>query len=166
MKKIYLIFAFLGVVLSLSSCFKTPERIYTGPLVVEFKNHRAGFTTANNTAILNVSNTVTARTVRQAIGTDTIYVQLVGPQSAQAVEVSYQVVGTSTAVENTHYRFPTTRGTLTIPANSSVGYLLIQTLPAITSATEIRSVVFTLLNGSNNVGVSENYKTFTFNIRQ
>lgn len=166
MKKIFLIFSFLGIIISLSSCFKTPERIYTGPMVVEFKNHRAGFTAANNTAILNVSNTPIARTVRQAIGTDTIYVQLVGAQMPQPVEVSYQVAGTSTAVENTHYRFPTTRGTLTIPANSSVGYLIVQTLPAITSPAEVRSIVFTLLNGSNDVGVSENYKTFTLNIRQ
>ncbi len=153
-------------VLFLTSCFKTPDRTYIGAAVVEFKNHRAGFSAALNTSILNVTNGVANRSVRQTIGNDTVFVQLVGAQLNQAIDVNYQVDATSTAIENTHYRFPASKGVVTIPANSSVGYLLIQTLPGITSATETRAIVFTLLGASNEIKPSENYKIFTYTIRQ
>lgn len=166
MKKRHLyILALLFCVVSLTSCFKTPDRTYTGASVVEFKNHRAGFSAALNASILNTANGVASRSVRQTIGNDTIFIQLVGPQLAQSIDVNYQVEATSTAVENTHYRFPATKGVVTIPANSSVGYLILQTLPGITAATETRTVVLTLLGASSEIKPSENYKAFTYTIR-
>lgn len=164
-KHICLFFCVLSFT-ALTSCFKTPERNFSGALI-EFKNHRAGFSAALNTSLLNVSNGIATRSVRQSIGSDTIYVQLVGAQLPQGLDVNYQVEATSTAVENTHYRFPASKGVVTIPANSSVGYLIIQTLPnSITAPTEVRTITFTLLGATGDIKASENYKTFTYSIRQ
>ncbi|WP_266367582.1 hypothetical protein [Tellurirhabdus rosea] len=155
----------LGVMaLSLTSCFENPSNLYEGPALVEFKNPRAGFATqpTNNTA-----NAIRTRTIRQAIGRDSIAVQLVGPQRGVATEIPYTVAETSTAREGVNFNFVGTKGTVTIPANSSVGYLILQVLPAIPAtapATQTVSLALTL-TGTEEIKPSENYKTFTFTIR-
>lgn len=152
------------MVLSLNACFENPSWEYEGPAVVEFKNPRAGFATqpANN-----VSNTVRARTIRQAISRDSILVQLVGAQRATPTEVAYTIGSTSTAVEGTHYNVIGTKGRVTIPANSSSAYIVFQFLPGIPAAapaTQTVSLALTL-TGEGAIQPSENYKTFTYTIR-
>ena len=153
-----------GLILSLSSCFDNPSLIYEGPTVVEFRNPRAGFATqpANN-----VSNGIRARTVRQAIGRDSILVQLVGPQRATPTSIGYIVAATSTAVEGTNYTIPATKGTVTIPANSSSAYVVVQFLPGIPTtvpATQTVNLAMTL-TGTEGTLPNENYKTFTYTVR-
>ncbi len=158
------ILGLLVLAFNLFGCFTKPDRIYNGPTVVEFKNHRAGYTAAVNTSILNVTNGINTRTVRQTIASDTIYVQLVGQQVEQATEVDYTIESTSTAVENTHYSIAN-KGKVSIPAKSSVGFIILQVRPAITIPTEIRIINFTLV-GNSNVKPSENFKQFAYTIRQ
>ncbi len=152
------------LMLSLNACFENPSFLYEGATVVEFKNQRNGFATQ---PVNNVSNAVRARTVRQGIGRDSILIQLVGPQRATATAVAYTVNPTSTAVEGTHYAIIGTKGSLTIPANSSTGYLVFQFLPGIAAtapATQTVTISLTLA-GSEEIKPSENYKNFTYTVR-
>ncbi len=157
--------AICGVLsLLLSSCFENPSWTYEGPTIVEFKNPRAGFATqpANN-----VQNGIRARIIRQGISRDSILIQLVGAQRPVDTTVPYSIDPSSTAVEGTNYAFVGTKGTLTIPANSSAAYLVFRFLPGIPAtapATQGSTLVLNL-DGSSEVPASVNYKTFTFTIR-
>jgi hypothetical protein len=96
-----------------------------------------------------------------------VLVQLVGPQRSTPTTVGYIVGATSTAVEGVNYNIVGTKGSVTIPANSSSTYIVIQLLPGIPTtapATQTVSLAMTL-TGSDITPPSENYKTFTFTIR-
>lgn len=153
-----------GLMLSLASCYKNPSLIYEGATLVEFKNPRAGFATQPTS---NVSNGIRARTIRQGIGRDSVLVQLVGPQRSTPTTVGYLIAGTTTAVDGTNYSVVGTKGSVTIPANSSSAYVVFQFLngiPAAAPATQTVNLAMTL-TGSDNTPPSENYKTFTYTIR-
>ncbi|MBC7892759.1 MAG: hypothetical protein H7Y12_11135 [Sphingobacteriaceae bacterium] len=157
----------LGLValsVSLSSCFENPSYTYEGPAVVELKNPRAGFATQPTN---NVSNGVRARTVRQSIARDSILVQLVGPLRPVATDLQYTIDAASTAVDGTHYQVVGTKGTVSIPANASSTYVVFRILPGIPTTAPATQIVTLVLNlvGSTDVKPSENYKTFTFTIR-
>ena len=111
-------------------------------------------------------NTVAGRTASvNTRVTDTIYVQLVGPQVASATEVNFTVAPTSTAVAGTHYNFkPAGITKVTIPANSSVGYLLVDMIPGSVTGTTTFPLVLNLV-GNSTVAASQNYKTFTLTLR-
>ena len=167
MKNKLIYFLTAGVLtLSLSSCFENPSWTYDLAPVVEFKNPRTGFATqpANN-----VSNGVSQRTIRQLLKRDSILVQLVGAQRAEPISVGYIIdANKSTAVENINYRILDTKGTVTIPANSSSAYLKFEILAGIPdniAATQNYPLVITLV-GNDQIKPSENYKTFTLNIRK
>ncbi|MCU0450634.1 MAG: hypothetical protein MUC97_12465 [Bernardetiaceae bacterium] len=162
-----LLIPFISLAVLLSSCFPERDLSYQGDTLVEFKNHRAGFTAVNNARINNVSNGINARTVRQTVGVDTIFVQLIGPQRAQPVEVAYEVdAQNSTAVDGTHYRFRGNRGQVVIAPNTSVGYLILDVQPnSVTTAAETRNITL-VLNGNPEVAPSANFRRFTYTIRQ
>jgi hypothetical protein len=167
MKNKFIHFLTAGVLaLSLSSCFENPSWTYDMAPVVEFKNPRAGFATQPTN---NVSNGVAQRTVRQLLRRDSILVQLVGAQRSEPTAVGYIIdAAKSTAVENINYRILDTKGTVTIPANSSSAYLkfeLLEGIPTTVAATQNYPLVFTLV-GNDQLKPSENYKTFTVNIRR
>jgi hypothetical protein len=100
---------------------------------------------------------------------DSILVQLVGAQRAEPISIGYVIdAAQSTAVENINYRILDTKGTVTIPANSSSAYLkfeILEGIPATVSATQNYPLVFTLV-GNDQLKPSANYKTFTVNIRR
>ncbi len=164
--KIIYFFAMGLLTLSLSGCFENPTWTYDAAPVAEFKNPRAGFATqpANN-----VSNGVSQRTIRQLLTRDSILVQLVGPQQSAPITLGYTIdASKSTAVENVNYRILETKGSVTIPANSSSTYIKYEILPGIAAsvpATQNFALVMTL-SGNEQVKPSENYKTFTVNIRR
>ncbi len=159
-----LFYLLIGLAFSLTSCFENPSWVYEGAPVVEIKNDRAGFATQPTN---NVANTIRARTVRQGISRDSILVQLVGPQQPNPTEVNYTIAPTSTAIEGTNFSVVGTKGQVVIPANSSFGYLKFQFLPGIpASATPTQTVTLAItLTGNSTVLPSENYKTFTYTIR-
>ncbi len=163
-KKLYYLLGICSLVTALSGCFENPSYIYEGATVVEFKNPRAGFATQPSN---NVSNAIRTRTVRQGIGRDSILVQLVGPQRSTPTTVSYTVNPSSTAVEGTNYSIIGTKGSVTIPANSSNAYVVVQFLLGIPSTAPTNQTVnlSMTLTGSDGMLPSENYKTFTFTIR-
>jgi hypothetical protein len=163
LRKLYYLLSLSYVTVSLSGC-ENPSYVYEGASVLEFKNPRAGFATqpANN-----VSNAIRTRTVRQGIGRDSILVQLVGPQRSTPTSVAYTLDPTNTASEATNFVIIGTRGTVTIPANSNTGYLVVQFLPAIpsTAPTTLTVRLAITLTGAEGILPSENYKTFTYTIR-
>lgn len=163
-KQSLLLLLFVGLAFSLSGCFESPSWVYEGASVVEFKNPRTGFTAQPTN---NVANTIRARTVRQGIGRDSVLVQLVGPQRGTPTTIGYTVAATTTAVEGVNYSFVGTKGSVVIPANSSSAFIVTQFLPGIpVAAPATQTVLLALtLTGAEGTLPSENYKTFTFTVR-
>ena len=170
MKKtiLYTLFGLLTVI-SLNGCLPKDHNTYEGPSLLEFKNHTLGVSSANLNARGIVTTPATqvqtdsSRTVLiNTRTTDTIYVQLVGPQVSSAITVNFAPLASNTAIEGTNYNFrPSGARTLTIPANSSVGYLLIDMVPnSIAVVGDTRILKINLL-GSATIAPSPNYKRFT-----
>ena len=166
MKKIILFgLSIITFGLVLGGCMPEDDLTYKGSSVVEFKNHLFSRVAARQPAGVTL-NTVAGRTASvNTRVTDTIYVQLVGPQVASATEVNFTVAPTSTAVAGTHYNFkPAGITKVTIPANSSVGYLLVDMIPGSVTGTTTFPLVLNLV-GNSTVAASQNYKTFTLTLR-
>lgn len=177
MKKISLyIFSFLLLTISMVGCQEEREIIYTGPSVVEFKNHILGRNAAYRPAGVFANGTGTPMTlVSRHVsvnnrGRDSILVQLVGPQSASDIVINFGV-GTMDvppaqqntlvpAVEGTHFNFVNPGKTVTIPANSSSGWILIDPIPGSTTAGNQYYLALDLL-GNDQVSPSHNYSRFT-----
>ncbi|RYF21653.1 MAG: hypothetical protein EOO42_10175 [Flavobacteriales bacterium] len=168
MKKIFLyIFSTVLLGTSMVGCMPEDELTYTGPAVVEFKNHLQGYNTTKLAAmgVSSTGQTLVSRRVNISTRvTDTIYVQLVGPQSASATEVGFNVEANSTAVAGTHYNFrPVGSNKITIPANSSQGFILVDMIPGSIAGTATFPLRVTL-TGNSTVAPSANYKTFTLTL--
>jgi len=175
MKKsiIYSLFGFIAIT-SLFGCLPNDHNTYTGASLLEFKNHLRG---VNSTVLTTLGISTTAANAqtdssRTALinvrGTDTIYVQLVGPQVASPITVNYTVRASgTTAVEGTHFNFiPANARTLTIPANSSVGYILVGMVPNSIPVVG-NSVLLTIdLNGAAGIDPSPNYKVFKLKLQR
>jgi len=141
---------------------------YKGPSVVEFKNPTLGQATALltkngiSTAAADAQTDTLHTVMINTRVTDSILVQLVGPQVSTPTVVSYTIrtVGT-TAVEGTNFNFvPTGARTVTIPANSSSAYIFVAPV-ANSIATVGTSVMLILdLQGAPGVSPSFNYKAF------
>lgn len=163
---------------------------YKGPALVEFKNFTAGQiatlkipgpvagTTVECTCSLTGRGISTSAADAQTdtshaihIGnpsptgfiraTDSVLVQLVGPQRSTPTVINYTVRSTSTAVEGTHYNFvPTGARTVTIPANSSSAYILINTIPNSVAASPASATLILDLTGASGIPPSFNFKSF------
>jgi hypothetical protein len=171
-----------------SGCLPDPAEEalkYNGPTVVEFKNHTIGMvataavgldyrgilstTSAAQTdssrfvSIVGYTIPATATTAERIIRprvADTVHVQLVGPQRSIATNVRFEIISGSTAVEGTHFTLePANAKTVTIPANSSVGYLIVKPIASGYTGTERKTVGFRLL-GSDDASANPNYDTF------
>jgi hypothetical protein len=169
----------IGLLFIFSACEKDKLKlIYDGPTVVEFKNvylemqNLLGASTINSFGIIASENTsLTSLTVRAAsIGTDSIRVQLVGPQLTQATTINYQISGDAT--EGQDY-FVTdaagnniSGGNLSIPARRSHGniYLAINPAAALTLGADTVSITLTGTQDGS-IKASKNYATFTYIIR-
>jgi len=96
-----------------------------------------------------------------------IKVQLVAPHQSSAVTMNFKVIEEfiiatdtfrTTAVEGTHYTLPSM--SVTIPANSSFGYIDINLLP---TDNKNQDLCLELTNGS--VAASPNYKRYVIRIK-
>ena len=147
------------------SCRKERDLTYQGPDVVEFSNPITGVNSKlagqsiGGTSVVGDNANIPIRGDR-----DSIIIQLVGPQRAQAIDIDYTVVP-GTAVEGTDYEILGTRGKVTIPANASATAIQVRLLNTSTTSTNVRTVSFRISNTSvGDVGVSENYRTYALSI--
>lgn len=173
MKKniIYTLFA-IGISGLLAGCLPDKEEdalIYKGPTVVEFKNFTLGQAASVLTAkgVVNSGQTDSTRIVLlNTRGTDSVLVQLIGEQRSTPTVLSYTVRTTSTAVEGTNYNFrPAGARTVTIPANSSSAYILLDMIPNSFAAGITRTVAIDLL-GNSEIAPTPGYKKFIVSIRR
>jgi hypothetical protein len=111
------------------------------------------------------ARTVSPRTV------DTVYVQLVGPQRSSDTQVQFETfdasirnaagaITTANAVEGADYTLePAGTRSVVIPANSSVGYLLIRPIVSNFTGTQRKRVGIRLL-GATDAAPNPRYDTF------
>jgi hypothetical protein len=153
----------VAVAVGFSACKPERDLTYTGPSVVEFKNDRVDAINARFLA----NNTVNSRTLQQG-RTDSLLVQLVGPQRPESFIVTYEVDAKSTGVEDRNFRFLTQKGVVTIPANASRAYIPINFPVGIPASAPASTTVTLILNlmGNAEIPASQNYKQFTFTIRK
>jgi hypothetical protein len=100
---------------------------------------------------------------------DSMLVQLVGRQAPTDIKVTYQVgntpEGAQPAVEGVHYNFVRNNaGEIKIKGNSSSGYVYINVLDGLGATEPDRVTLIVTLTNNGDIGPSENYKTFTYNI--
>ncbi|MDT3405226.1 hypothetical protein [Mucilaginibacter terrae] len=138
----------------------------------DFIAYKAAAATPNTLSCVAAANTnyrLAADPTRAANPrvTDSILVQLVGPQSANPTVINYTVRPTSTAVEGVNYNFRTPGArSVTIPANKSAAYILID-IPqgVLTTANTSRQLILDLV-GNSEVQPSANFKKFLLTIRK
>lgn len=181
MKKTFTYFILGTIFLSgLIGCLPKDKNTYDGPSLVEFKNH----TLAVNPTSLVTAGIVTSPASQAQTDssryilintrvTDTIYVQLVGPQQSTAIDIPFIVRPTSNsatvtvATEGTHYNLvPAGTRKVTIPANSSVGYILVRPVAnSLPTAGDLRRVIFDL-DPAGPLKTSFNYKSFYLTLKR
>ena len=173
MRKILLsLLATYSAALVLTSCIKNEEQIFEGVAVeldaaawnanssgvaYPILNRMPAFGRASSSA--NTSDSIITR----RSGTIRLRVNLVGEHRPENTEVFYEVVpGATTAVAGTHYT--ALPGKVTIPANSSYGFIDVQILnPGPSTGT--RDLVIRLVGGPN-ITISQNYSTVGLRISQ
>ncbi len=149
--KILLLSLSLGLIV-LQSCTKDKMdemgTVYTGTPVIEF----AHLTGSLNRAVAFPTTTATQTT-------DSVKIQLVGPQRGTPTTVTFQVDAASTGVAGTDYvNLTTTTNTAVIPANQSFVWIVFRfNRPASGTKTLVLNLV-----GGDDAGVSQNYKTMVF----
>lgn len=165
----------IGIGVAAVSCFPEDELTYSGPPLVEIKNHTLGMNSSVLTArgIVTTAGTQTdsTRSVREITRVrDTVYVQLIGRQTASDRTVTFKVRAASTAVHGTHYTFNaannydvgTSTGEVIIGANKSIGYILLDLIDAQAAGASVK--VEMDLEGSTELAPSPRYDVFKVTI--
>ncbi|MFD2965775.1 hypothetical protein [Sphingobacterium bambusae] len=166
-KFIQLIFGVVLLLVSIS-CIKNEEILFTDTLVewdaTTFNAKASGKEYALFTrvpvygAAVNNAQPLITRTS----GEIRLRVNLVGPQRSSAIEIPYSVVSAeSTAVQGTHYSMA---GTVTIPANSSFGEVLVNVLDA--GASSGNRILVLQLDGNAEIQPSTRYRQVGLSINQ
>lgn len=96
---------------------------------------------------------------------DSIRINLVGAQRSTPVTVNFAINTASTAVAGVHYTMVTTGTSVTIPANSSFAYIRFNVIADNINPGEVWNLQFDLTGVDSGITLSENYKTFTRQIR-
>ena len=135
--------------------FDDPEHVYNGPPVVEF----APVLPAGNYA-----RTITFTRTATSDQTSTVRVNYISEPPSSDITGTITRVGTSTAVQGTHYNI-TGGGNYTIAAGSNFVDIPIQILNAGFTPGQSVTLVLELTPGTG-FGVSEKYKRFTFTLRR
>ncbi len=158
----FLVVSFLS--LFISSCIKNDDVLFTGSLVeldaATWNANSVGVTypiLTRQPAPGRASSSTFASdsTITRRSGTIRLRVNLVGAQKSTDTEVNYTTDPSSTAVAGTH--FTALPGKVTIPANSSFGFIDIMILnPGPTTGT--KDLIITLTGGAG-VSVNTNYTT-------
>jgi hypothetical protein len=184
MKKLLYLFAFIA--LTLNSCIEN-EAILWEDSLVEFdaasfhsystingvakdytlltRRPQYGRTTLTSATASFAADTLITRNWAATNGVFRLRVNLVGPQRPEATQISYIVVPSpeTTAIAGTHYG--TLSGKVTIPANSSFGYVEIPILnPGVSSTTPADLVLE--LQGNDSVKPSPKYDRIGIRISQ
>ncbi len=140
---------------------------YKGPTVVEFKNFTLGQTTTAlsgkgvSIAAADAQTDSTHTVMLNTRGTDSLLVQLVGPQSSSPIVVNYTVRAANTAVEGTHYNFvPAGARSVTIAPNTSSAYILISMIPNSIPVVGDTRLLAIDLTGASGISPSANFKVF------
>jgi hypothetical protein len=154
-----LIFIFSAVLLV--SCFEAEDKSFNGPEEFQFNNQSLGRIATTIPGV--TAQSLVAKTVNQAtVRLDSVEVQLIGVQKASALEVSYNVDPTSTAVAGTHYTL-VSPNSVTLPANKSSVFVKYNVLTGIpTGGAPVRLILN--LDGAPGIPGSTNYKKFTITI--
>jgi hypothetical protein len=159
--------------LSIVSCVKNEEAIYTGASVefdaTTWNANAAGVTYPILTRVppfARAVNTTVDSTLNKTRGTIKIRINLVGPQKSTPTEVTYQVLqSATTAVAGTHYvALP---GKLTIPANASFADIDLQLInnPAPPPPASV-DLVLELTGANNGATINPNYNKVGLRIAQ
>jgi hypothetical protein len=147
----------LLLMLSLSSCFETIDKIYDTDTVVEF-NETVTLTPA-------AGKTYPLISVVNGLGERKSKINLVGKQRSADVSVKFSVDKTnSTAVEGVHFKI-NNGGIATISANNSFGDCSIEILKAPAQTGQTVNLVLMLDGDGGDVKPSENFKRIGFAIR-
>ncbi len=177
MLKKYIIYPVALLVLGtiFTGCF--PEKsetalIYNGPVVAEIKNftlgQQASVLTAKGVSTTAGTQTDSTRTVMlNTRGTDSVLVQLVGPQSSAPIDVNFSVRSTSTAVEGTNYAFvPAGLRKVTFAPNTSLAYIRLNLVAnSLTTVGDQRTVIIDLLSDGQ-VKPNPNFNKFIVTLRR
>ncbi|MEY4335971.1 MAG: hypothetical protein RLZZ45_890 [Bacteroidota bacterium] len=164
------IIAILAITL-FDSCIKNELTVFTTP-VVEFdaaswNANGAGLTYPILTRVPGygrAASTADPSLTRLSPGVKKFRINLVGAQLATDTDIFLLLGAGTTAVAGRHYA--ALPATIKIPAKSSFGELSVEILnPGTSSATPV-DLNLTLSGGSNNVKISENYKTIGLRISQ
>lgn len=158
MKAVYNLFMFAGLIILVTACFEDPgtKILLDDVSVIEIQEA----TTATG---LDISKTY-KRTVDGLNLRDSIRVNLVGPQKSTAVNVSFSIDASSTAVAGTHYNLITT-SSVAIPANSSFGFIYYEVIDDNIPTTESYKLKFSLTGADGGATISAKYGAFTRTIR-
>ena len=133
-----------------AGCVKdTTNTTYNGPDLVEFAN-------PNYIAPINpISRTVATTTTPK---TDSMFIQLVGPQRTTATSVTFAVDAASTAVLGTDFSISTPSPVEIAPNTSGVKVRVV-----LNKVTSQKKLIINL-TGGDKVTASANFKTFTFTL--
>jgi hypothetical protein len=158
MKSIYKLFMFVGLLTFVSACYDDPGTDVLLDNVAVLEINEA--TTATG---LDISKSYNRTTDGKRIK-DSIRVNLVGPQRTTPINVTFAIDPASTAVAGTHYALITS-GSVTIPANSSFGFIYFEIIDDNILPGETWKLKFSLTGGDGDVTVSSKYGVFTRSIR-
>ncbi|MEO0065562.1 MAG: hypothetical protein RI983_888 [Bacteroidota bacterium] len=171
MKRIYLIILGLTSIVLLNSCVKNELPVFVDP-VVEFdaaawNANGAGLTYPILTRVAGYGRSVgTSDPIlsRSNTGVKKFRINLIGKQLTTETDV-FVILGTGTTAQaEKHFRVKNTP--VKIPAKSSFGEIEIEILnPGSASSTPV-DLNLTISGGTNNIKVSENYKTIGLRISQ
>lgn len=171
MKRLQSLIIGILAIAMLDGCTKNELTVFTAP-VVEFdaaswNANGAGLTYPILTRVPGYGRaaaTADPALTRLSPGVKKFRINLVGQQLPTDTDVFLVLGAGSTAVVGKHYA--ALPASIRIPAKSSFGELSIEILnPGTSSATPV-DLNLTLSSGSNNIKVSENYKTIGLRISQ
>lgn len=149
---------FVGLLAFVSACYDDPGTDVLLDNVAVLEINEA--TTATG---LDISKSYNRTTDGKRIK-DSIRVNLVGPQRGTPINVTFAIDAASTAVAGTHYALITT-GSVTIPANSSFGFIYFEIIDDNILPGEVWKLKFSITGNDGNATVSSKYGVFTRSIR-
>ena len=158
MKAIYKIFLFAGLLAFVSACYDDPgtDILLNNVAVLEINES----TTATGLDVSKSYNRVTdGKRIR-----DSIQVNLVGPQLTTALNVTFTIDATSTAVAGTHYAM-LTAGTVVIPVGKSFGKIYFDVIDDNILPGESWKLKVNLTGNDGKATISSKYGVFTRTIR-
>lgn len=161
--------------LLLTGCFDEVTKVYEGPAAVEFAQYQQPFASATGNA--NYTSTVTfgATTTTGTVDVP-LRLQLIAPQFNTDAPIGFQVVderldedgdvvGTTTAVEGTHYNVANSNNQAVFPANSSETTIdVVAIADNLNPGDSVQMIL--MLTETDVLEPAENYKYYTVVIRK